>query len=39
VSQNAEMGHYSPDPLALKLDLGFLEQFGLFSATRHERAC
>lgn len=34
VSQNPETGHYSLGPFALKLGLGFLEQFDLFSATR-----
>lgn len=34
VVQNADTGHYGLGPFALKLGLGFLDQFDLFSATR-----
>jgi DNA-binding IclR family transcriptional regulator len=34
VSQDADTGHYRLGPSALKLGLGFLNQFDLFSATR-----
>lgn len=34
VSQDPDTGHYGLGPLALKLGLGFLNQFDLFSATR-----
>ena len=36
VSQDPQSGLYSLGPFALKLGLGFLEQFDLFSATRPE---
>jgi DNA-binding IclR family transcriptional regulator len=34
VSQDPDTGHYGLGPFALKLGLGFLDQFDLFSATR-----
>lgn len=34
VSQDPDTGHYGLGPFALKLGLGFLNQFDLFSATR-----